>query len=519
MLTDHDIDGLEEQLNAYKITNAAHNAALNTLTERYEHMIEDYRRLKSDYEEVREARERYKKLSKDQDKNPFVLVLVDGDGYNFTDQLIRSGGVDAAQQLHQQIEEYLPRLGTDIARCRIMVRMYANLQGLSKASARANLCGGEARALAPFTTGFTRARELFDFVDAGDKKEAADFKIRELFRLFIDNSQCKHIFFAGCHDNGYLSLLTPYINKMDRITLIKAAQLSPEFRSLGLRIVEFPSVFRTSPLDAMVYPKYNNNGPAPSTPYNRPNPQFIDNRDYGSVKIVCTHFNKPGKECRHGDKCRYLHIGPDGRDARDIQFNGSVSVNKKDTSTNGLMSPRLPDAVLPQPNGHLIPLNRDGHRVDVRLPRASGDDHLILKKRIQVGSKLCNDYQLAGTCRSDNCQYDHSVLAPELTNVLRHLAREIPCARKGGCRRDVCYKGHVCAKPGCRNCKLGYKAHGVDTNVAVWVEPEDRQDLDEAGSKASIEDVDGASPGSPTTRSPEDSSPYLSLEKVISEDA
>lgn len=61
-----------------------------------------------------------------------------------------------------------------------MVRIYANLQGLSKASARLGLCGGEARALAPFTAGFTRAQELFDFVDAGDKKEAADFKIRGL---------------------------------------------------------------------------------------------------------------------------------------------------------------------------------------------------------------------------------------------------------------------------------------------------------------------------------------------------
>lgn len=62
-----------------------------------------------------------------------------------------------------------------------MVRIYANLQGLSKASARLNLCGGEARALAPFTAGFTRAQELFDFVDAGDKKEGADFKIRGTF--------------------------------------------------------------------------------------------------------------------------------------------------------------------------------------------------------------------------------------------------------------------------------------------------------------------------------------------------
>jgi hypothetical protein len=66
-----------------------------------------------------------------------------------------------------------------------MVRIYANLQGLSKASARSNLCGGEARALAPFSASFTRAQELFDFVDAGDKKEGADFKIRGIVVIIV----------------------------------------------------------------------------------------------------------------------------------------------------------------------------------------------------------------------------------------------------------------------------------------------------------------------------------------------
>lgn len=79
---------------------------------------------------------------------------------------------------------------------------------------------------------------------------------------------------------------------MDRITLIKAAQLSPEFRNLGLRIEEFPSVFRTTSLDNAAYSKYNNNGPIPPAPYNRPASQYVENRDYASTKIVCNHFGK-----------------------------------------------------------------------------------------------------------------------------------------------------------------------------------------------------------------------------------
>lgn len=64
-----------------------------SLTSKYHGIIEDYRKLKSDYEEARESREKYKKqirergrnvgTTKDHDRNgkPFVLVLVDGDGY------------------------------------------------------------------------------------------------------------------------------------------------------------------------------------------------------------------------------------------------------------------------------------------------------------------------------------------------------------------------------------------------------------------------------------------------------
>src|SRR5450432_797956 len=70
-----------------------------------------------------------------------------------------------------------------------------------------------------------------------------------MFRLFADNSQCKHIFFAGCHDAGYLSLLTPYRGRVDQITLIKAASFHPEYHALDLPVVELPFVFRSTALN------------------------------------------------------------------------------------------------------------------------------------------------------------------------------------------------------------------------------------------------------------------------------
>lgn len=74
-------------------------------------------------------------------------------------------------------------MGVQADQCRIMVRVYANILGLSKILARAGMVGHEARSLSPFTSAFNRAQDLFDFVDAAEKKEGSDFKIRGKLRI------------------------------------------------------------------------------------------------------------------------------------------------------------------------------------------------------------------------------------------------------------------------------------------------------------------------------------------------
>jgi hypothetical protein len=57
--------------------------------------------------------------------------------------------------------------------------------GLSKAIAKMGFVGFQARSFAPLLAGFTRSQDLFDFADAGDKKEAAGFKIRGSWLLIL----------------------------------------------------------------------------------------------------------------------------------------------------------------------------------------------------------------------------------------------------------------------------------------------------------------------------------------------
>ena len=183
-----------------------------------------------------------------------------------------------------------------------MVRIYANLVGLSKALNRVRLAGAEKRSLAPFFANFSRSYPLFDFVDSGELKENADAKMRGMLQLFADNAQCKHIWFAGCHDVGYINDLTPYDGNRDRITLVRRNAFHPEFSKLRMRVEDFPNLFRSSPLDGQ--PLVHRSHPS-ATAHRGTLPQSLDNSSEEAAK-VCYYFQK-GK-CQYGNGCKNLHV-------------------------------------------------------------------------------------------------------------------------------------------------------------------------------------------------------------------
>jgi hypothetical protein len=100
-----------------------------------------------------------------------------------------------------------------------------------------------------------------------------------MFRLFVDLNQCRHIYFAGCHDTGFTSLLTPYRGS-DRITLIKAASFHREFEDLNLPIRELPSVFMSTPLAVT----------KPAAPVQTINTKITNTMT--GTKPICKHFQK-----------------------------------------------------------------------------------------------------------------------------------------------------------------------------------------------------------------------------------
>ncbi|TLD08229.1 uncharacterized protein PgNI_07245 [Pyricularia grisea] len=496
MLSDDEINRASAQLRNYQLDDT-----LSQILERYGALIEDYRRLKSDYEEERDARERYKQMAKGQDRNPFVLVLVDGDGYVFNDNLVDKSNPDAgrnaAHMLHDRVQESLRRKGLE--HCAVMVRIYANVAGLSKILAKTGLIGQEGRSLSPFVASFNKSYGLFDFVDAGPLKENADFKLRAMLQLHAENAQCKHIYFAACHDVGYISELTSFVGKKDLFTLIKTPGINfhDEYTKLGLGVEELHGVFRNTPLNIPVPSTFARAASVPSSKTetssplgqgaskivkapspdntknsnnnnnnnNKPaNAQGISTKssEAGASAVVCQH-HLAGR-CSFGQKCRNLHVSGSAR--TNVAWRDGPGQAKSPDQSKHLTSPEefksLPNKE-DIPPGH-VAVNEAGFRLDPYMPPSSAQAAEVIKSG---GNRVCNIFHLTGDCPKgqDECEYGHSPLSENLKKGVEYLSRTFSCHQGGSCRDPECIQGHICQVADCqkrggrRPCKIRQSAH------------------------------------------------------------
>lgn len=312
MLNDDDLEQATIQLAQFRT-----NTTLPSILDQYAVVLENYKRLKSDYEEERDGRERYKQLSKGQGGNPFVLVLVDGDAYVFHESLVSDGadgGRTAAQLLTESIMGSLKT--KDLEHCQIMVRVYADIAGLSKHLYRAHLTGPEKRSLAPFVAGFNRSHGLFDFVDVGEWEETADLKLRAALNLYATNPQCKHIYFAGCHDGGYITDLATYSGVKERFTLVTSSDIKfqNDYKRLDMGIEKIPGLFQPVPVPAQA-------SSGRESPRSRSGSSKGASRDWRvtATPIWDSHAGEPSKKpqkckfyrsgtCKYGNDCKNLHV-------------------------------------------------------------------------------------------------------------------------------------------------------------------------------------------------------------------
>ncbi|ORY01746.1 C-x8-C-x5-C-x3-H type zinc finger protein-like protein [Clohesyomyces aquaticus] len=349
----------------------------------------------------------------------YVSVLIDGDHMHFTTSLLKAGeggGRQAARVLRTKVVEYLhERCPTVPANVRIVIRIYANLNGLAKTYQDAKVLSNVTE-FGLFINGFNKEDSLCDLVSAGDGKECADEKIKAMFQIGLENVQCLHVVFGGSADSGYARLLGPYRDS-SKVTLLEGPPFAKELKELSdcLPTMKITEVFRQSKLHV-------DKTPSPPT---SPGSENSAVTNYASVVAV------KGQQPVMQNSLTAAH--------------GSASAAR-------------------------IARNAAGQRIDVALLCSTAE-----MKAMKV-KKYCNEYHICGKCSftkfNKGCSFDHGtrVTGRDL-EALRAVARLSACQRGLGCKDAQCILGHRCPKEPCRKgkmCLFPPGMHGIDTNIVAW---------------------------------------------------
>ncbi|KAF4552190.1 Hypothetical protein D9617_11g010390 [Elsinoe fawcettii] len=395
--------------------------------------------------QAQHASESLNRSQQAQGSSPFVLVLIDGDGAPFLDELYtkgEEGGKEAAYLLDQELRRQIAKMhpNENTAHWDIIVNVFVNMDGMTK---KLRACGllGYGADITVFAQSF--GRQLFQFVDVGFGKERADYKLREWFRLFVNNVQCKHIVLGGiCHDNGYLPMLDPFVSnpvQHVRISFLATLPPQPAYKEMAFTPIRVNSVFRSEHL--------------PNRPTGPPNGHATNGSLIRQTSIE-SGVSLPVRTANH-DKIDSVISPP----VTSIPSSSGVSITipspaPTETASNASWArvSKPTDSAQkefqvagkkPPPTKYIL-TNKDNERLDTPLPQVDKAAQDRLYRRIKESGKVCNNYHLTGKCPG-KCGFQHGEkLAGSELAALRFRARTRPCPDGLDCEDYDCTCGHVC---------------------------------------------------------------------------
>ncbi|KAF2721236.1 C-x8-C-x5-C-x3-H type zinc finger protein [Polychaeton citri CBS 116435] len=471
------VSGYLDRLDSFRQADRDREAMVTELVQAFEDLQGRYTKKCDDYENEIESRRMWQakarglELSLNDQKitssaNSFITVLIDGDGAVFQDSLLamaKDGGAEAAHQLMTEIKNQIKSTYPDASpsEWNIFVQVFLNMQGLGS---KLLSCGVISRLadLSGFAAAFSLAQPLFSLVDVGSGKERADHKVRETLRLFLPMSNCRHVFFGPCHDNGYLPFLEQY--KRDslgsKITLIETLPAEHGFEELNMKRVRFPGVFRSDNLPA----KPTTNGFA-SSPVAHPAMLSSSSIPARSGSIPLSAPSAAPKS-----------VSPAPSNGSGTVDTGSWAAVGKTYGTQKSIS------IAPsKKKRRFILQNVHGERVDEELPRPDPTAATRFNKRVHEKGNYCNNFHLKGACETGPyCDYQHGEkLLPSEKLILLRKARGLVCIFGSDCVEPDCMSGHHCQYgPRCAgsSCRF-YDYHGIEMEPAKRVFDDGTEEL------------------------------------------
>uniref|UniRef100_A0A093V0F0 C3H1-type domain-containing protein n=1 Tax=Talaromyces marneffei PM1 TaxID=1077442 RepID=A0A093V0F0_TALMA len=337
-----------------------------------------------------------------QDREPFVIVLLDGDKTLFLDQYIRAGeqgGKDAANKLAADLGEYVSEHLPNVASPKIVVRIFANVKGLGNTYHQAAIID-KTLVMDDFVRGFNESGLLFDFIDVGQGKGSAEDKIS-----------------GFSHKNGCTELLQETMEDIDltgRVSLIESIPSEKELDDLkaSFRITQFSGIFRSTEISSSPIASVK-------TPVKTQNAMLSPHPRSASLTRTSTNTSTSS--------------------ATPTSWSSWASVTASNPGDVTLQS--LKPASAAAPKTPVVERNKLGQRIDRMDFKSVSKEELSRIKKM----KLCNLYFLLGECPNTNCYHDHDYkLSKEEKDVLRAVARMTPCHFGMTCDDPKCIYGHRC---------------------------------------------------------------------------
>ncbi|KAH9877815.1 hypothetical protein J1614_003032 [Plenodomus biglobosus] len=491
---DSDLACLSKRYEQVMIVDREKTKFMGELMARYEYLHQQHQVLISERKREHDWAARwqneklwYKKWIKNMQRamadNPFIIILIDGDGMIFRDKFLQHGevgGHEAACQLYAAVQAYIESESSDIPpSTRIVCRIYANVRGLGDVLVRAGAVQDRGQ-FEDFVRGFTRSKTLFDFVDIGPGKDCADEKIIESFKLFSQDYHCRRVFFGCSHDNSYARALEESSDKtelLNKVVLLEGVPFETELLSLPYSTKKFPDLFR----DAKIFLR----GPTiPSTAV-----------DCSRISpTTCNTSSDPPQWPLPSQTTQLMESPVPGNPMLPpLTRTPSTSTVKSDgfplhKPQNFALNSWAAKAAAPAPLARASPEYQPANREDIIARNRSGqriDPPFKPYDKIEVDRikklKLCNVHFLRKECPYDKeCTHLHDFEPTKVEiRTLRLIARMAPCQNGGGCQDAKCIYGHRCPAPLQRNrcnpdeklcifaetCKFPLELHGIDTSV------------------------------------------------------
>ncbi|OBT67963.1 hypothetical protein VE03_02588 [Pseudogymnoascus sp. 23342-1-I1] len=378
-------------------------------------------------------------------RNPYIIVLIDGDGTIFHEEYIRQGlegGKKAANALRNAALEQCPNISDDVE---VIAKIFANVSGLAKAMKRVGVLDNSDD-LREFTLGFTQGKASFDFIDVGHGKERADSKIREATRWNIRNHNCKQILLGVSHDAGYAPFLDEILRDESitrRVSIIEGTPIVRELAATGTRVLNFDHIFRNDKLierqspysqfqqlshlpPSQVHALSNGRGQSPTPP-----------NTWAGVTSIPLTTPPP------------------------MVFPVTLK-----NGTSGAGAATALNIVTPHPKlDDWVPGDRG---LDPTLTISA----IVLErtKRRAGNTKLCNNHYLRGPCpKGDECVFEHKHKASEEElKAIAYLTRLNPCVNGQDCDVEYCIYGHHCPSVGLNLAAVGGNGKGEDGVCAAF---------------------------------------------------